>query len=246
MVGMAELPEDPKRKPVTLLRDAAPLRRQVTDLLREAIVSFSYRPGERLVEREMCDHFGVSRTVIREALRHLEAEGFVELVPGHGPVVSTITPQEARELYELREVLESLAAAYFAERATDEQKRALAGTLRSVKTAVQQKNLASELSAKDDFYGVLFQGVGNSVLVGVLRSIQGRSQVLRSYSLQTPGRAAKSLAELKVIVDAIERGDAKAASRGAAIHVRNAAAAAIESLNSSPADGVVGSHLAAS
>jgi DNA-binding GntR family transcriptional regulator len=102
------------------------------------------------------------------------------------------------------------------------------------------------LSAKDDFYGVLFQGVGNSVLVGVLRSIQGRSQVLRSYSLQTPGRAAKSLAELKVIVDAIERGDAKAASRGAAIHVRNAAAAAIESLNSSPADGVVGSHLAAS
>jgi DNA-binding GntR family transcriptional regulator len=133
----------------------------------------------------------------------------------------------------LREVLESFAAGYFAERATGQQKKELAQTLGGVEAAVQKNSLAAELNAKDDFYRVLFQGVGNNALVGALRSIQGRIQVLRSYSLQSPGRAAKSLEELKAIVDAIERGDSKRANRLAAIHVRNAGAAALESLHSS-------------
>ena len=65
---------------------AAPLRMQVIGLLRESILTFQYVPGQRLVERELCDRYGVSRTVIREALRHLEADGLVELAPNRGPV----------------------------------------------------------------------------------------------------------------------------------------------------------------
>ena len=73
--------------PVRLELEAAPLRRQVLKLLRDAILAFEYEQGDRLVERELCERFGVSRMVIREVIRELEAEGLVEAVPNRGPAV---------------------------------------------------------------------------------------------------------------------------------------------------------------
>jgi DNA-binding GntR family transcriptional regulator len=209
---------------------AAPLRKQVIELLRNAIISFEYEPGERLVERDLCERFDVSRTVIREALRHLEAEGLVELVANRGPVVSSPSLEDAKALYEVREALEALAARLCAERATPAQKRKVARALGHVATEYEKNDLARQLQAKDELYRQLCDGAHNPVIASTLRGIQARVQMLRGLSLQAPGRTAESLRELEGVVAAIERGDGKTAEELAAQHVRNAASTALDRL----------------
>lgn len=86
------------------------LRHQVENVLRQAITSGRFAPGARLIERELCETLGVSRTSVREALRRLEAEKLVRSVPHKGPVVAIMSKQEATELYAIRRLLEGFAA----------------------------------------------------------------------------------------------------------------------------------------
>jgi DNA-binding GntR family transcriptional regulator len=95
------------------------LRHQVEHVLRQAIVSGRLAPGARLIERELCESLSVSRTSIREALRRLEAEKLVRIVPHKGPMVAVMTRQEASELYAIRGLLEGFAAAGFTRHADD-------------------------------------------------------------------------------------------------------------------------------
>src|SRR5512146_1240513 len=100
-------------------RVAAPLREQVSDLLRREIVSMRLQPGQRLVERELIERIGVSRTTVREALRELAAEGLVTTIPQKGAIVAIPSPKEAAEVYEVRALLEGLAASEFATNADE-------------------------------------------------------------------------------------------------------------------------------
>src|SRR5262245_9679086 len=88
---------------------ATPLRKQAEEGLRKAILSGQYDAGERLKERQLMESLGVSRTLLREALRQIEAEGLVTLVPNRGPVVSVLSYEDAEEIYEVRGILESQA-----------------------------------------------------------------------------------------------------------------------------------------
>ncbi len=206
------------------------MRMQVIGLLRESILSFQYQSGQRLVERELCDRFGVSRTVIREALRHLEADGLIELLPNRGPVVSTVSADDARALFDIREKVEAMAARYFAERATPRQKKRLEAALKKVEHAYADGRLIDELRAKDGFYNVLAEGCANGVIVATLRTLHNHAQMLRGYSLQAPGRSNAALGELREMVQAIDAGDVAGAERAAAQHVRKAGAAVLASL----------------
>src|SRR5215813_3992360 len=98
---------------------AAPLRREIENRLRAAIVGGRFKPGERLIERELCEMLGVSRPSLREALRQLEAEELVTILPNRGPIVAALTVVEAEQLYDVRAMLEGLAARRFAETASD-------------------------------------------------------------------------------------------------------------------------------
>jgi GntR family transcriptional regulator, trigonelline degradation regulator len=215
---------------------AAPLRKQVAQMIREAITSFEFQPGLRLYEGELTKRYGVSRTVIREALRHLEAEGLIELVPNQGPVVATLTFNEAKELYEVRLALESMAAGLCASRGLPRQKRALAKALAEVEAVYSKSELADELRAKDHFYRVLLEGAGNQMLASMFMMIQARAQLLRGMSLQRPGRTRESLEELRSVVSAIQRGDADAARECATLHVNAARDAALEALEAQASD----------
>jgi DNA-binding GntR family transcriptional regulator len=215
---------------------AAPLRRQVVELLREAILAFEYKPGDRLIESDLCDRCGVSRTVIREALRHLEAEGLVDIVPNRGPVVVTITHEDAEALYETREVIEAAGARLAATRATAAERLALGKALKRVESAYRRKNIRDELSAKDEFYGALMGASHNPILASTLRSLHARTQMLRGLSLQEPGRADESLAELQRLVSAVESGDGDLAAATAEEHVRNAARAGLQRLDEAGSD----------
>lgn len=209
---------------------AAPLRKHVIEMLRESITSFDYQPGERLYEGELMKRYGVSRTVIREALRHLEAQGLIDLVPNQGPVVAVLTRNEAEQLYEVRRVLESMAAELCAVRALPRQKKALARGINQVAAVYGKRKLTDELRAKDKFYQILLDGTGNEMLASMFTMIQARAQLLRGMSLQRTGRAQESLAELRSVVEAIERGNAVAAREAAIRHVDNARDAAFEML----------------
>ena len=203
----------------------------MVELLREAILTFQYKPGDRLVESDLTERCGVSRTVIREALRHLEAEGLVDIVPNRGPVVVTITREDAEALYETREVVEAAAARLAATRATPAERAELGKTLKRVEAAFRRKSIRDELSAKDEFYAALMAASHNPILASTLRSLHARTQMLRGLSLQEPGRADDSLAELQRLVAAVESGDGELAAATAAEHVRNAARAGIPRLD---------------
>lgn len=217
-------------------RVAAPLREQVIAALRQAILDFQLTPGQRLVERELIERLGVSRTTVREAIRELASEGLVTVVPQRGAIVSVPSLDDATDLYEVRAALESLIVQRFVERATPDQVARIAATIDDFeKVAESGAEVRSILAAKNQFYAVLIEGARSDALQQLLESIQARVQVLRATSLSEAGRAHEVVLELRAITDAIQRGDAPAASRLTAEHIRTAARTALASLQSGAA-----------
>jgi len=210
-------------------RAPAPIRSRVLDNLRQAILERKLAPGQRLIERELVELTGVSRTSIREALRELAAEGLVTTIPNKGTVVAEVSIKEARQLYQVRSALEGLAGRLFVENATPVQRRALASALRAVERAAA-KDSAAMLAAKDKFYDVLFEGGGNEALRSMAGTLHARVNLLRSLSLSRPGRAAESLAELAEIVAAVAASDADAAAKACSHHAESAGMAGFSAL----------------
>jgi DNA-binding GntR family transcriptional regulator len=217
-----------------MLRVAAPLREQVTRALRQAILTSELHPGQRLVERELIDRLGVSRTTIREAIRELTAEGLVTVVPQKGAVVTVVTLDDARDLYEARSAIESLIVRRFTERASDQQVRQLKTALKEFRRATEKKvQIADLLASKDAFYDVLVEGSGSPVLANLLASLHARVSLLRATSLGVPGRPLKAIEELEAVADLIAARDAAAAAAACEQHIRNASATALLGLESS-------------
>ena len=104
-----------------IVRLIAPVREQVVEAIRQQIFAGELAPGQRLIERELTEHLGVSRNTLREAYRQLEAEGFIVITPHKGPVISRLDDREARAVYELREAIECFAIQLFVERASADQ-----------------------------------------------------------------------------------------------------------------------------
>ncbi|MDT7578122.1 MAG: hypothetical protein QOH17_4455 [Pseudonocardiales bacterium] len=215
-----------------VVRAAAPLRAQVVDLLRRAIVTAEFAQGERLLERVLCERFAVSRTVVREALRQLESEGLVTIVPQRGPVVTVLTMADAVALYEVRAVVEALAGRLFAERATVAERSQLRRRLDELDAALDHPAapLADALAAKDAYYAALLDGAHNEVLRTTLHGVHARTSLLRGLTLQAPGRAPETRRELHAITDAATTGDGDAAWRACEEHVRSAMAVALDQL----------------
>jgi DNA-binding GntR family transcriptional regulator len=216
--------------PRPLLRVAAPLRQELINQIRSAILTSEYEPGSRLVERHLCDRYGVSRTVVREALRQLEAEGLVTIVPNRGPIVTKLSPQDAAALFEVRGELEALAARLFAQRATREERERLEQAVDDVATAFARGNLQDALTAKDAFYEALFAGAHNEVMTSILLQLHARVQMLRGLSLRAKGRAPQTLKEVRRITKCAVAGDAEGAAEAARFHVEQAATVALNEL----------------
>src|SRR6202790_4795138 len=139
-------------------KSAAPLRRQVLDELRQSIIAGRLNPGERLIERELIAMMGVSRTVIREALRQLEAEGLVDVVPNRGAIVRELTVDEARDLYAIRALLEGLAARMFVEKAGPDEIAELGRELKATAAAYRRRDPEDTIVTKNKLFEVLFAG----------------------------------------------------------------------------------------
>jgi DNA-binding GntR family transcriptional regulator len=213
-----------------VIRQAATLRHQVEDKLRGAIASGRFRPGQRLVERELCELIGVGRTSIREALRQLEAEGLVLTIAHRGPVVSTISVEEAKELYAVRALLEGEAGRGFAQHHEKSGLDALERSIDLIETAAAESDRGLMLEAKTAFYQVLMDGCGNRFIKQMLMTLHNRVNLLRVKSMMQPGRAAHSLTEIREIFLAISTRDGERAAVACSSHIRSAAAVALQML----------------
>ena len=198
-------------------RQAAPLRQQVLEALRRAIVSGRLAPGQRLTERALIEMMGVSRTVIREALRQIEAEGLIEIIPNKGPVVRELSAEEAKDLYRIRAVLEGLAARLFAENASDAMVNKLDAALDAVVLAYQGEDGEETLEAKTRFYDLLYQGSDSQTLASMLGVVQARVWRWRAVGLTHPDRAHdrlhQSVENLRALITAIRNKNGDLAER---------------------------------
>ncbi len=226
------MPETPLLDPsMRVGRVAAPLRDQVLAIVRQAILDFRYKPGQRLIERELIEQIGVSRTTIREVLRELDAEGLVTTIPQKGAIVVVPTAEEAADLYDVRASLEALAARRFVERASDGQIAALRAAVEEFGAAVDAgADTLDLLRAKDAVYDVLLDGAGSPAIRSVLGGLQARVRMLRAASLSQQGRPAVSVAEMRGLCDAVEARDADAAAAACASHLNAAARAGIDAV----------------
>lgn len=209
-------------------RVAAPLRHSVTESIRNAIAIGRFRAGDHLPERELCEMTGVSRTLVREAMRQLESEGIVTVEPHRGPFVARISPEQAAGVYQVRQELECLACRLFVENASEDQRKALKTALTGIRAAARKTtDPQARLAAKNHFYDCLVDGANNEALGTCIYMLNSRITLLRATSLKAPGRIKASIQELTELVDALLDRDAVRAQELARLHVGNAAAAAI-------------------
>jgi GntR family transcriptional regulator, trigonelline degradation regulator len=214
-------------------RSAKTLRTLALERMRDAIMGLQFQPGERLVERPLCDRLGVSRSVVREVLRQLEAEGLVETVPGRGPAVMRPDLKRADEIYELRVLLEGLAARACAESASAAEIGALEEALEAIKQAWSSGGPADVLRGTGRFYEVLFRAADKRIAWEILQGLNVRINQLRSMTIASPQRRDAAVGEMVAIVAAIRARDGAAAERAARGHVESAWAIARNSLQRS-------------
>jgi DNA-binding GntR family transcriptional regulator len=218
------------------IEDVPTVRAIVAQKLRKAIMSGNLKPGQRLVERELCEMMGVSRPSIREALRLLEADGLVNTVPHRGPMVSTISLDEARQLYAARAVLEGFAGRECARLHDPAVVRRIGDALTRLKAALAEPDMIAILESKTDFYAALIGGCRNTFIERMLKPLHDRITLLRITSMSQPKRINKSLREVTAIWRAIQSGDEDLAERCCVDHVKAAAVAALDMIQRSIAE----------
>ena len=196
--------------------------------MRAEIVNGALSPGERLFEKSLCERYDVSRTVIREVLRQLESENLVTVRPGHGPMVTVLTPSDIESLYEVRQELEGLAAELFAQRASDELADEMLTLVDGMEATYLNGDFDSRSVSKTEFYRILLEGAGNPVLTAMLEGIHARIGIFRYYSFIDPERVRISYPEIKAIAEAAARDrDPKAARLNSEHHISLASKLAV-------------------
>ena len=203
-------------------RPSKTLRELTLEKMREAILSQHFKPGDRLVERDLCEQLGVSRTIVREVLRHLETEGLVATQNSRGPIVSRTTAAEALQIYEIRGALEGLAARACAELGDERVADGLAARLGGIVAAYAAENMPGVLEATAEFYRFLFEAAGKDVAWGIVSSLTVRITHLRSMTIQTPGRSVDGPAQMRRVVEAIRAGNGAEAETAARQHLISA------------------------
>ena len=206
------------------------LREQVAERMRMAIATGRLPPGARLIERELCEMMGVSRTSLREALRELQADGLITNQHNKRLTVAVVTPKDAESIYQVRAVMEGLAARLFVRNATDKEVTALRRSVERLAEVYADFSAEEFIAAKTAFYDILLSGGGNAVAAAMLKRIHTRVSQLRVVSLSNEERAQKSIAELREFIDAIAARDEDRAWRLCVQHVENAATAALNAL----------------
>ncbi len=199
-----------------------PLRDVVSETIREAIINGVLNPGERLMEIQLAEEMGVSRTPVREAIRKLELEGFVVMVPRRGTYVADLSIKDINEVFELRTALDVLAAGLAAERITDDELEELERLLVHIGEYIDDENREKIIEADSHFHDLLYKASRNDRLVGIINNLREQITRFRSTSINYPGRLKTTWAEHRMLLEAIAQRDGKLARKIAREHMENA------------------------
>ena len=199
------------------------LRGKVFQSIRDDILKGKYEENEELRESTLGKELGVSRTPVREALRQLELEGLVKIIPNKGAYVTGITGKDISDIYVIRSLLEGLCARWATEHITEEQIDKLEEIILLSEYHVnKKKELASQVTKLDgEFHEVLYEASNSRILEHVLSDFHNYVQSARKMSVTKQDRAEKSIAEHKEILQAIKEKDADRAEKLANEHVMN-------------------------
>lgn len=203
----------------------------VADEIRVKILNGDYVPGQRLVTADIADEMGVSRMPVRDALRQLEATGLVETVPHRGTVVKDLSEIEIVELYQMRAVLEGLAARLASERADE----ALLGQMKTMLAmhdlrAIQNEDYDTFTRLNREFHSLVWAAAGSRKLENLLANLYDACAQYRNLSLLVPGRPDSIFNEHDAIYEAIKSHNCAEAERLARTHYENTAKALVEAI----------------
>ncbi|BBB90307.1 MAG TPA: GntR family transcriptional regulator [Methylomusa anaerophila] len=198
-----------------------PLREVVAETLREAIISGILQPGERLMEIQMAEDLGVSRTPVREAIRKLELEGFVVMIPRRGTYVAGLSIKDINEVFEIRTALDVLAAGLAVERITEEELEEMERLLVRISDCIEQGDLDKIVEIDSQFHDVLYKASRNDRLVGIISNLREQFTRFRSISINYPGRIQQTLEEHRRLVEAIASRNMDSAQQIAREHMEN-------------------------
>ena len=225
---------------LTNLERPKTLKETSLERLREAITMGYFLPGERLVERTLCEQLGVSRTVIRECIQHLESEQLITVIPNSGPSVATLNLHEVQEIYEIRTMLESAAVASCAKVADDKTVEALEQYCEKIANALLVDDIKQALTDTRMFYQTIFTAGEKMVSWGLVERLNGRIGQLRAVTLSSKGRSTAGPQNLRKITEAIKKNDPETAAEACNKHLQQAMKIALKELQKPKEDALDG------
>lgn len=199
--------------------DKYSLRGRVFTRLREDILSGKYQEMDELKEIVIGQELGVSRTPVREALRQLELEGLVTIIPNKGAYVTGISDQDIEDIFVIRSYLEGLCAAWACEHITKEQLDELEEIVYLADFHVEKEHFEQVVELDNKFHELLYEACGSRILSHVLSDYHHYARRARTVNLSEKNRAKHSIGEHARIVEAIKNKDATAAERYAHEHI---------------------------
>ena len=197
-----------------------PLREVVCETLREAIISGVLRPGERLMEIQLA-----------EAIRKLELEGFVIMIPRRGTYVADLSIKDINEVFEVRSALDSLANGLAAERITEEELEQMERLLVQIGACVDNGNMEKIVELDGQFHDILYRASRNDRLVGIINNLREQLTRFRTISMAYPGRLKKTIEEHTQLVEAIAARDVDLAQQLAVEHMANSEQTLLQDIN---------------
>ncbi len=213
-----------------IIETPALVRDHTVEKLRNAISAGLYPPGARLVERELCEALGVSRTSVREALRQLQSENLIEVGKRRSINVAVITSQDAEDIYQIREMLETTAIRRFVQHADPKEVKQLVQIHKTIAKTIGKGDPRQMAAMAGEFYSMILQGARSRVISEVARPLMARVNYLRARSMSEPGRMDGGLREWETMVEAVVAGDADKAASAMSEHLRNARKAIVARL----------------
>lgn len=205
------------------MNDYLPLRDVVFNTLRQAILRGELKPGERLMEIQLANKLGVSRTPIREAIRKLELEGLVLMIPRKGAEVAEITEKSLKDVLEIRRALEDLAVRLACEKITKEELKELKKAGDDFKKVLKSQDITEVAEADVRFHDVIYMATDNPKLIQLLNNFREQMYRFRVEYLKKDEVRPQLLAEHDEIIKYITEGNKEEAARVVTRHIENQA-----------------------
>ena len=209
------------------MNEYLPLRDVVFNTLRQAILRGELKPGERLMEIQLANKLGVSRTPIREALRKLELEGLVNMVPRKGAEVADTTEKSLRDVLEVRKALEELSVQLACEKITEEEIEELKRVAERFKDTLDDQDVTKIAEADVAFHDVIYTATDNQKLILLLNNLREQMYRYRVEYLKKEEAYPQLIAEHEELIDNISKRNKEEATRIMCEHIDNQVATVI-------------------